>query len=59
MHIKVLVEDGAGGKLLETLLPQVIGEQGAPHTWRVHLNIEENQSPSFCKFWDGLRRFVA
>ena len=37
MHIEVLVEDSSGGKLLETLLPQVIGEQGAPHTWRVHL----------------------
>jgi hypothetical protein len=36
MHIEVLVEDSSGAKLLETILPQVIGEQGAPHTWRLH-----------------------
>ena len=36
MHIEVLVEDSSGAKLLETLLPQVIGEQGMPHTWRLH-----------------------
>lgn len=36
MHIEVLVEDSSGAKLLETLMPQVIGGQGAPHTWRLH-----------------------
>lgn len=36
MHIEVLVEDGSGARLVETLLPQVIGEQGQPHTWRIH-----------------------
>ncbi len=36
MHIEVLVEDTSGARLLETLLPHVIGEQGAPHTWRLH-----------------------
>lgn len=36
MHIEVLVEDSSGGKLIELLLPQVIGAYGEPHTWRVH-----------------------
>lgn len=36
MHIELLVEDSSGAKLLGTLLPQVLGEQGAPHTWRLH-----------------------
>ena len=36
MHIEVLVEDSSGAKLVEMLLPNVIGPQGEPHTWRVH-----------------------
>lgn len=36
MHIEVLVEDGSGARLVETLLPKVIGEQGRPHSWRIH-----------------------
>jgi hypothetical protein len=36
MHIEVLVEDGSGAKLVEALLPNVIGPQGEIHTWRVH-----------------------
>ncbi len=36
MHIEILVEDSSGAKLLETLLPRVIGERGTPHTWRLH-----------------------
>ena len=35
MHIEVLVEDSSGAKLLAQLLPQILGEQGAPHTWRL------------------------
>ena len=35
MHIEVLVEDSSGAKLLEHLLPQILGEQGEPHTWRL------------------------
>ena len=35
MHIEVLVEDSSGEKLLAQLLPQLWGEQGAPHTWRL------------------------
>ncbi len=36
MHIEVLVEDASGAKLLEVLLPKLIGEQGLPHSWRIH-----------------------
>lgn len=36
MHIEVLVEDSSGAKLIEILLPKVIGPLGKPHTWRVH-----------------------
>lgn len=35
MHIEVLVEDSSGAKLIETLLPAIIGGHGN-HTWRVH-----------------------
>lgn len=36
MHIEVLIEDSSGEKLLQALLPKFLGEQGAPHTWRLH-----------------------
>lgn len=36
MHIEVLVEDSSGEKLLEHLLPQLLGPQSEPHTWRLH-----------------------
>jgi len=36
MHIEILVEDASGAKLLEAVLPKLLGEQGEPHTWRVH-----------------------
>lgn len=36
MHIEVLVEDSSGALLVTTLLPRVLGPEGAPHTWRVH-----------------------
>lgn len=35
MHIEVLVEDSSGEKLLAQLLPQILGAQGAPHSWRL------------------------
>jgi hypothetical protein len=37
MHIEVLVEDSSGAKLIELLLPKIIGPQGAPHSWRIKL----------------------
>ena len=36
MHIEILVEDSSGTKLLHVLLPQLLGPQGEPHTWRLH-----------------------
>ena len=36
MHIEVLVEDSSGAKLVDTLLPSLIGPQGDPNTWRTH-----------------------
>jgi hypothetical protein len=36
MHIEILVEDASGEKLLEAVLSKLLGEQGDPHTWRVH-----------------------
>jgi hypothetical protein len=36
MHIEVLVEDSSGERLLQHLLPQLLGQQGEPNTWRLH-----------------------
>lgn len=36
MHIEVLVEDSSGALLIEALLPHIIGQQGCPHSWRIH-----------------------
>lgn len=36
MHIEVLVEDSSGAALIESLMPQVVGPQGDPHSWRIH-----------------------
>ncbi len=36
MHIEVLVEDSSGEKLLQCLLPQLLGPSGESHTWRLH-----------------------
>lgn len=36
MHIEILAEDTSGEKLLQALLPQILGAQGEPHTWRLH-----------------------
>lgn len=35
MHIEILVEDSSGKKLLQSLLPRMVGLHGQPHTWRV------------------------
>lgn len=35
MHIEFLVEDSSGAKLLAQLVPQILGEYGAVHTWRM------------------------
>lgn len=36
MHIEILIEDSSGKKLLEYLVPQLLGTEGEPHTWRIH-----------------------
>ena len=36
MHIEILVEDSSGTKLLEQLVPSIIGPHSEPHTWRLH-----------------------
>lgn len=36
MHIEILVEDRSGEQLLQVLLPQLLGPQSEPHTWRLH-----------------------
>lgn len=36
MHIEILIEDISGMKMLEAVLPKLLGQQGEPHTWRVH-----------------------
>ena len=36
MHIEILTEDSSGRRLLEHLLPKLIGQQGEQHTWRLH-----------------------
>jgi hypothetical protein len=35
MHIEVLVEDSSGHRLLEILMPRLLGTHGDPHTWRL------------------------
>ena len=35
MHIEFLLEDSSGERLLAQLLPQILGEQGVQHTWRL------------------------
>jgi len=36
MHIEILVEDASGAKLIEAVLPKLLGEHGSSHSWRVH-----------------------
>jgi len=36
MHFEILIEDCSGRRLLEYVVPKIIGPQGGPHTWRLH-----------------------
>jgi hypothetical protein len=36
MHIEILTEDSSGQRLLEHLMPKLIGPPGDPHSWRFH-----------------------
>ena len=50
MHLEILVEDSSGKRLLENLVPRIIGQHGAPHTYNFHAykgigKIPSNLSP--------------
>jgi hypothetical protein len=36
MHLEILIEDSSTKRLLEHLVPKIIGSAGRPHTWRLH-----------------------
>lgn len=36
MHIEILVEDSSGKRLLEHLVPRILGQNGDAHTYRFH-----------------------
>lgn len=36
MHIEILTEDSSGQRLLDHLMPKLIGPYGQPHSWRSH-----------------------
>lgn len=36
MHFEVLIEDRSGELLLQSLLPKLLGPNGASHSWRTH-----------------------
>lgn len=36
MHFEILIEDQSGYALLDLLLPELIGNHGDPHTWKLH-----------------------
>ena len=36
MHIEFLVEDSSGAKLIDIVIPKLIGSYGDPHTWKIH-----------------------
>lgn len=35
MHLEILVEDSSGCRLLEAIVPKIIGPHAEPHTWRL------------------------
>ncbi|WP_237479528.1 DUF4276 family protein [Lichenibacterium dinghuense] len=35
MHLEILIEDSSGKRLLESIVPAILGSHGAPHTWRI------------------------
>ncbi|WP_081938571.1 DUF4276 family protein [Burkholderia pyrrocinia] len=68
MHIEVLVEDSSGAKLIEYLLPKIVGVYGEPHTWRVHVykgigrlppNLSPKADPAKRALLDQLPRLLA
>lgn len=68
MHIEVLVEDSSGARLIEILLPRLMGTDGDPHTWRVHRykgvghlpsNLDASPDPSKRALLNQLPRLLA
>lgn len=35
MHLEILIEDSSGKRVLEVIVPAILGSHGAPHTWRI------------------------
>jgi hypothetical protein len=67
VHIEILVEDSSGEKLLNAMLPKLLGEQGEPNTWRVHAykgigriprNLNSNADPAKRILLDQLPRLL-
>lgn len=68
MHIEVLVEDSSGARLMEHLLPKILGDEGSPHTWRIHSykgvgripkNMTLKSDPNKKSLLDNLPRLLA
>lgn len=36
MHLEFLIEDSSGEKLLQALLPKLLGQKGEKNSWRLH-----------------------
>lgn len=67
MHIEILVEDSSGTRLLEQLIPRIVGAFGDPHTWRLHAykgigrippNLATTADPSKRMLLDQLPRLI-
>lgn len=67
MHIEILVEDSSGEKLLEAVLPKLLGDYGNPHTWNMHSykgigripkNLKGNDDPAKRILLDQLPRLL-
>lgn len=67
MHIEILVEDSSGERLLEAVLPKLLGDYGNPHTWNMHAykgigriprNLKGNADPAKRILLDQLPRLL-
>lgn len=58
MHLEILVEDSSGRRLLEAIIPKVVGLHAEPHTWRIHAYKGIGQLPLGLKGVSDPRRRV-
>lgn len=67
MHIEILVEDSSGKRLLDLLVPLILGPMGEPHTWRIHpyrgvgrlpKNLSSQADPAKRALLDNLPRLI-